>query len=159
MKSTVLSPHAPAALPAPVAAEPSNYLTANYGWKSWLFTVDHKRIAVLYLISIMTFFLIGGTFALLMRAELLTPKGDLFEADTYNKLFTMHGVVMIFFFLVPSIPAVLGNFLVPIMIGTKDLAFPKINLLSWYIYVVGGAADWSFALGQHIRATEGHHDW
>ena len=140
MKSTVLTPPAPTPHLVPEPKERTTYLTADYGWKSWLFTVDHKRIAVLYLISIMVFFLIGGAFALLMRAELLTPQGDLFEAETYNKLFTMHGVVMIFFFLVPSIPAVLGNFLVPIMVGTKDLAFPKINLLSWYIYVVGGGA-------------------
>ncbi|MBK8178165.1 MAG: cytochrome c oxidase subunit I [Planctomycetes bacterium] len=139
MSSTVLSPSAKAS-PSSPEGERKTFLNADYGWKSWLFTVDHKRIAVLYLISIMVFFLIGGTFALLMRAELLTAKGDLFEAETYNKLFTMHGVVMIFFFLVPSIPAVLGNFLVPIMVGTKDLAFPKINLLSWYIYIVGGAA-------------------
>jgi cytochrome c oxidase subunit 1 len=125
-----------------VAAESAseNYLTNGYGWKSWLFTVDHKRIAVLYLISISFFFAIGGAFATLMRLELATPAGDMVQSDTYNKLFTMHGLVMIFFFLVPSIPAVLGNFLVPIMIGAKDLAFPKINLLSWYIYVVGGLA-------------------
>jgi cytochrome c oxidase subunit I len=140
MKSPVLTPPVPAPLAPAAAEERTHYLNADYGWKSWLFTVDHKRIAVLYLISIMVFFLIGGTFAMLMRAELLTAPGDLFEAETYNKLFTMHGVVMIFFFLVPSIPAVLGNFLIPIMVGTKDLAFPKINLLSWYIYVVGGAA-------------------
>ncbi len=115
-----------------------NYLNAEYGWKSWLFTTDHKRIALLYLVSITLFFFIGGFFAMLMRIELLTPRGDLVQADTYNKLFTMHGIVMIFFFLIPSIPAVLGNFFVPIMIGAKDLAFPRINLLSWYIYILGG---------------------
>src|SRR5213079_1020634 len=85
-----------------------NYLTNGHTIKSWLLTVDHKRIAILYLISITAFFLVGGLFALGIRLELLTPKGDMFEADTYNKLFTMHGLVMIFFFLVPSIPAVLG---------------------------------------------------
>ena len=74
----------------------------------------------------------------MIRLELLTPAGDLVTAETYNKLFTMHGVMMVFFFLIPSIPAVLGNFLVPIMIGAKDLAFPRINLLSWYIYLLGG---------------------
>src|SRR6185369_7562867 len=84
------------------------------------------------------FFLVGGIFASLIRLHLLTPNGELFEADTYNKLFTMHGVNMVFFFLIPSVPAVLGNFLVPIMVGTKDLAFPKINLLSWYLYMAGG---------------------
>ncbi len=122
----------------PVAIEKPNYLNEEYGWKSWLFTTDHKRIAILYLISITLFFFIGGLFAVLMRIELLTPAGDLVNSDTYNKFFTMHGVIMVFFFLVPSIPATLGNFLVPMMIGAKDLAFPKINLLSWYIYIAGG---------------------
>src|SRR6202522_178071 len=118
--------------------ERENYLNRHYGAWSWLFTTDHKRIALLYLISITFFFFIGGFFALLIRLELLTPAGDLVQADTYNKLFTMHGMVMVFFFLIPSIPAVLGNFLVPLMIGAKDLAFPRINLLSWYLYIIGG---------------------
>src|SRR5664280_2225193 len=118
--------------------EKENYLNAGYGLKSWLLTSDHKRIAILYLISITVFFAIGGFFAMLIRLELLTPAGDLVQSDTYNKLFTMHGVVMVFFFLIPSIPATLGNFLVPLMVGAKDLAFPKINLLSWYLYVIGG---------------------
>jgi cytochrome c oxidase subunit 1 len=118
--------------------EQTNYLNADYGIKSWLLTTDHKRIAMLYLISITVFFWIGGLFAMLVRLELLTPAGDLMQADTYNKVFTMHGITMVFFFLIPSVPAVLGNFLVPLMIGAKDLAFPRINLLSWYIYVVAG---------------------
>jgi len=118
--------------------ERENYLNATYGLKSWLLTVDHKRIALLYLISITFFFFIGGFFALLIRLELLTPAGDLVQSDTYNKLFTMHGQVMVFFFLIPAVPAVLGNFLIPIMIGAKDLAFPRINLLSWYLYIIGG---------------------
>src|SRR5437660_3439977 len=118
--------------------ETRNYLNADYSLRSWLFTTDHKRIALLYLISITAFFFIGGFFALLIRLELLTPAGDLMSADMYNKAFTMHGQVMVFFFLIPSIPAVLGNFLVPMMIGAKDLALPRINLLSWYIYVVAG---------------------
>src|SRR6516225_5730504 len=118
--------------------EQENYLNAEYGIKSWLLTTDHKRIALLYLLSITFFFFIGGFFALLIRLELLTPASDLVQADTYNKLFTQHGMVMVFFFLIPSIPAVLGNFLVPMMIGAKDLAFPKINLLSWYLYIIGG---------------------
>jgi len=124
---------------AAITAEREHYLNQNYGIKSWLLTSDHKRIALLYLISITFFFFIGGFLALLIRLELLTPAGDLVQADTYNKLFTMHGQVMIFFFLIPSIPAVLGNFLVPLMIGAKDLAFPRINLLSWYLYIAGGA--------------------
>ena len=118
--------------------EQTNYLNADYGIKSWLLTTDHKRIAMLYLISITVFFWIGGLFAMLVRLELLTPAGDLMQADTYNKVFTMHGITMVFFFLIPSVPAVLGNFLVPLMIGAKDLAFPRINLLSWYIYVAAG---------------------
>ena len=116
-----------------------NYLNNGHGAASWLLTKDHKRIALLYLISITAFFAIGGFFAMMVRLELLTPAGDVMTAETYNKMFTMHGVVMVFFFLIPSIPAVLGNFLIPIMIGTKDLAFPRINLLSWYIYILGGA--------------------
>src|ERR1700676_4144120 len=115
----------------------TNYLNVDYGWKSWLFTTDHKRIALLYLFSITAFFFVGGAFAVCMRLNMVTPEG-LFSHDTYNKLFTMHGIVMVFFFLVPSIPATLGNFLVPLMLGAKDLAFPKLNLASWYIYILGG---------------------
>jgi len=126
-----------AAIPLP-GAEHENYLNKEYGIRSWLLTTDHKRIALLYLLSITFFFFIGGFFALLIRLELLTPAGDLVQADTYNKLFTMHGQVMVFFFLIPAVPAVLGNFLIPIMIGAKDLAFPRINLLSWYIFIIGG---------------------
>src|ERR1700739_3701051 len=118
--------------------ERETYLNREYGIASWLLTVDHKRIALLYLMSITLFFFIGGFFALLIRLELLTPAGDLVQADTYNKLFTMHGQIMVFFSLIPSVPAVLGNFLIPIMIGARDLAFPRINLLSWYLYMAGG---------------------
>ena len=117
----------------------TNYLNAEHGVKSWLLTVDHKRIAILYMLSITFFFFIGGIYALLIRLELLTPAGDLVQADTYNRLFTGHGIVMVFFFLIPVVPAILGNFLVPLMIGAKDLAFPRINLLSWYLYVIAGA--------------------
>ncbi|MDP4199586.1 MAG: cbb3-type cytochrome c oxidase subunit I [Bacteroidota bacterium] len=113
-----------------------NYLNNGHGLRSWLLTKDHKRIAILYLITVSIFFVIGGVFALLIRINLLSPSG-LFEPDTYNRLFTAHGVIMVFFFLVPAVPAILGNFLLPIMIGAKDLAFPKINLLSWYCYIVG----------------------
>ncbi|HJY92246.1 MAG TPA: cbb3-type cytochrome c oxidase subunit I, partial [Candidatus Acidoferrum sp.] len=114
-----------------------HYLNETYGIRSWLLTTDHKRIALLYLFSVTLFFFIGGFFAMMIRLHLLTPSGYLLSADAYNRMFTMHGVAMIFFFLIPSIPAVLGNFLVPLMIGAKDLAFPRINLLSWYVYVVG----------------------
>jgi cytochrome c oxidase subunit 1 len=117
----------------------THYLNVDYGIKSWLLTTDHKRIALLYLASITVMFFLGSLFALVVRLELLTPLADVVEADTYNKLFTMHGIIMIFFFLVPSIPAVLGNFLIPLMIGARDLAFPRLNLLSWYVYVAGAA--------------------
>ena len=117
------------------AVERDNYLNADYGIRSWLLTTDHKRIAILYLISITFMFFVGGFAATLIRLELLTPPGDLVTSDTYNKLFSIHGIVMVFFFLVPSIPATLGNFLVPMMIGAKDLAFPRINLASWYLYI------------------------
>jgi len=120
------------------AQEREHYLNASYGIRSWLLTKDHKRIALLYLHTITFFFFLGGIFATLIRLELLTPKGDLVSADTYTKLFTLHGVIMIFFFLIPSIPATLGNFFLPMMIGAKDLAFPRINLLSWYLLVIGG---------------------
>jgi cytochrome c oxidase subunit I len=123
--------------PPPVKVT-KNYLNAEVGLKSWLLTKDHKRIAVLYLIVVTAFFALGGVFAALIRMELTTPAGDLFDSNTYNKVFTMHGILMVFFFLIPSIPATLGNFLLPMMIGAKDLAFPRINLLSWYIYMMGG---------------------
>ncbi len=119
-----------------VDGEPLSYLNDGHGLRSWLLTKDHKRIAILYLITVSTFFVIGGIFALLVRINLLSPNG-VFDADTYNRLFTAHGIVMVFFFLVPAVPAILGNFLLPIMIGAKDLAFPKINLLSWYMYMLG----------------------
>jgi cytochrome c oxidase subunit 1 len=115
-----------------------SYLTAGTTLRSWLLTRDHKRIAILYMISITLFFALGGIFAGLIRLELLTPAGDLMEPDTYNRMFTLHGVIMVFLFLIPSIPATLGNFLVPLMIGARDLAFPRINLASWYLYNIAG---------------------
>ncbi|MGI9024242.1 MAG: cytochrome c oxidase subunit I, partial [Burkholderiaceae bacterium] len=114
------------------------YLNKGFSVWSWLSSVDHKRIAILYAISITLFFFIGGAAATLIRLELITPAGDLVSAETYNKLFTMHGVVMVWFFLIPSIPSTLGNFLVPLMIGARDLAFPRLNLASWYLYILGG---------------------
>jgi cytochrome c oxidase subunit I len=132
-------PSRPPPLERPPSREPANYLNVSHSVKSWLLTVDHKRIALLYLASITVMFAIGGVFATLIRLELITPAGDLMQSETYNRLFTMHGIVMVFFFLIPSIPAVLGNFLIPLMIGAKDLAFPRLNLLSWYIYMLGAA--------------------
>jgi cytochrome c oxidase subunit 1 len=152
--SSIDAPFPPTAPPAPVTPESrvrfghTNYINAHYGIKSWLLTRDHKRIALLYLVSISVFFALGGVYAMMIRLELLTPASDLVQPMTYNKLFTQHGIIMIFFFLIPSIPAVLGNFLVPLMIGAKDLAFPRINLLSWYIYIAGaGITIWALLNG------------
>src|SRR5947209_16468079 len=114
----------------------TNYLNAEYGLKSWLLTKDHKRIALLYLGAVTFFFFIGSLYAMAIRLELLTPQGDLMQSSTYNKTFTQHGIVMVFFFLIPAIPATLGNFLIPMMIGAMDLAFPLFHLLIWYIYIL-----------------------
>lgn len=117
--------------------EKPNYLNWKTTIASWLLTYDHKRIAILYLVSISVFFLMGGLAAALIRMELATPQGDLLTSDVYNKMFTTHGVIMIFLFLIPSIPAVFGNFLLPLMIGARDVAFPRLNLLSWYFFMAG----------------------
>ncbi|HEY7645596.1 MAG TPA: cbb3-type cytochrome c oxidase subunit I, partial [Hyphomicrobiales bacterium] len=126
----------PAAKESP--SERVSYLRAGHTLRSWLLTTDHKRIAVLYLISVTMFFFIGGAAAGLIRADLLTPAGDLLSNEGYNRAFTLHGVIMVWFFLIPSIPNTFGNFLIPLMIGARDLAFPRLNLLSWYIYILGG---------------------
>ena len=123
----------------PLTEKPKpNYLTATYGIKSWLLTLDHKRIGILYIITLTTFFMMGGVYAALIRLELLTPAGDLLSSESYNRTFTGHGVLMVFFVLVPLIPATMGNFLLPLMIGARDVAFPRLNLLSWYLLVMGG---------------------
>ncbi|MBV8742767.1 MAG: cbb3-type cytochrome c oxidase subunit I, partial [Sinobacteraceae bacterium] len=123
---------------ASVGAAPLSYLAREEGLLQWLSTRDHKRIAILYALSITFFFFLGGAAATLIRLNLVTPDGALLQADTYNKAFTFHGVVMVWFFLIPSIPATLGNFLLPLMIGARDVAFPRLNLVSWYLFVVGG---------------------
>ncbi len=115
-----------------------NYLTNGHSLRSWLLTEDHKRIAILYLISVSFFFMLGGAFAGMIRWELTSPAGNFLESDTYNRVFTAHGAIMVFLFLLVAVPAVLGNFLVPLMIGARDLAFPRINLLSWYLYTAAG---------------------
>jgi len=117
--------------------EGPNYLNIDYSLKSWLLTTDHKRIGILYLIAITFFFLIGGAAAALIRLELMTPANDLLQGDLYNKMFTMHGVIMVWFFLIPAVPNVLGNFIIPQMIGAKDVAFPRLNLVSWYVFMAG----------------------
>ncbi|MHC4470348.1 MAG: cytochrome c oxidase subunit I [Planctomycetota bacterium] len=149
--------------PAPGGED--NYLTCSRGIKSWLFTLDHKRIGVLYLISILSSFFLGGIFALLVRLELLTPQKTIMDADTYNQMFTLHGAVMIFLFVLPGIPAALGNFVLPLMLGAKDVAFPRLNLASWWLYVIGavfalvsillGAVDtgWTFYTPYSIETT------
>jgi cytochrome c oxidase subunit 1 len=116
----------------------NSYLTDGLTLRSWLLTTDHKRIAILYFASITIFFFVGGVAAALMRYNLIVPEGMIGSAETYNRLFTMHGVVMVWFFLVPAIPVTLGNFLVPLMLGARDLAFPRLNLLSWYLFVFAG---------------------
>ena len=124
-----------------------NYLS-EHTVRSWLLTTDHKRIGILYLFTILMFFTIASIAAALMRIELLYPTGGLMTSETYNKLFTIHGTLMVWFFLIPSIPAVLGNFVLPMMIGARDVAFPKLNLMSWYLFVLGGAfATWSLIRG------------
>src|SRR5258708_1727370 len=117
----------------------ANYLKAKRGIASWMLTYDHKRIGLMYLTMVSTAFLVGGIFALLVRLELFTRGKPIVDAETYNRFFTLHGAVMVFLFIIPSVPAALGNFFLPIMIGAKDVAFPRINLLSFYIYLVGVA--------------------
>jgi len=119
---------------------PRNYLVEPAtGLKSWFTTLDHKRIGVMFLIAVSIAFALGGFFALLIRLELLTPGPTVMDAMTYNRIFTLHGVVMIFLFMIPAIPSGFGNFFLPIMLGAKDVAFPRLNLLSWYIYLAGAA--------------------
>ncbi len=142
-----------------------SYLTYPKGIKSWLFTLDHKRIGLMYLFAVMFFFFIGGVFAILIRLELLTPAETIVGADTYNQFFTLHGAIMIFLFIIPAIPAALGNFVLPLMLGAKDVAFPKLNLASFYVYVFGslfaiysiitGAVDtgWTFYTPYSTEST------
>src|SRR5205823_8582978 len=115
----------------------ANYLTSEHTVRSWLLTRDHKRIALLFFASITFFFFIGGFAATLIRLHLATPEG-LLQPDIYNRMFTMHGIVMVWFFLIPSIPTTLGNFIIPLAIGAHDLAFPRINLASWYVFNLSG---------------------
>src|SRR6188472_4038222 len=122
---------------ATLAESPVNYLNHRHTVASWLLTKDHKRIGLMYMVVVTIAFLIGAVFAAGIRLELTTPAGDLVQSDTYNRLFTMHGIMMVFFVLIPAVPAILGNFVLPLKIGAKDVAFPKINLISWYIFVIG----------------------
>ncbi len=127
---------------------PPNYLTEGKGLKSWLFSLDHKRIGVMYLVAVMASFVLGGLFALLVRTELLSPQRTIMDAKTYNQMFTLHGAVMTFLFVIPGIPAAIGNFVLPIMLGAKDVAFPRMNLASFWLYVIGAVfALVSIAMG------------
>ena len=150
----------------PTTAAPRlTYLNVTHTVASWLLTKDHKRIGLMYLVVVAFAFFLGGIFATMIRLELTTPAGDLVTSDTYNKLFTMHGVAMVFFVLIPAVPAILGNFVLPLMLGAKDVAFPKINLLSWYVFVIGflftiwamvaGGVDtgWTFYTPYSTRAS------
>src|SRR5512140_3588566 len=119
-----------------------NYLNETKGIWSWMTTVDHKRIGIMYLVGVLVAFLLGGIFALLVRLSLMTSKHMLFgqqimTAETYNRMFTLHGVVMVFLFIIPAIPGSLGNFVLPLMLGAKDVAFPRINLMSFYLWCAG----------------------
>src|SRR5262245_34245677 len=109
------------------------------GIRGWLLTSDHKRIGIMFFFGVALSLLLGGVFALVLRLELLTPERTIVGANTYNQLFTHHGIVMVWMFMIPSIPTVFGNFFVPIMIGAKDVAFPRLNLASFYVYVLGSA--------------------
>jgi cytochrome c oxidase subunit 1 len=134
--------------PIPPAAAGVNYINASSGIRSWIFTLDHKRIGVMYLVTILVWLLLGGIFALLVRTELLTPGGTIMKAETYNVMFTLHGTIMIFLFLIPSTPSALGNFVLPLMLGAKDVAFPRLNLFSYYLFFIGGLfAILAIALG------------
>ncbi len=117
------------------SVEPS-YLVAKKGLLSWLITVDHKRIGLMYLVATLFFFMVAGLLAILLRTELFTPGQDFMSAQTYNQVFTLHGAIMVFLFIIPSVPAAMGNFLLPLMLGARDVAFPKLNLLSFYIYCI-----------------------
>jgi cytochrome c oxidase subunit 1 len=143
-----------------------NYLNHTKGIWSWLFTLDHKRIGIMYLICILTAFLLGGIFAMLIRFQLLTPGGTILTQDQYNQVFTAHGAIMVFLVIIPAVPAALGNFVLPIMLGAKDVAFPKLNLFSWWLWVFGlvfflvalaGGVDtgWTFYTPYSLDTTTG----
>ena len=141
--------------------------TKYKGILSWLLTTDHKRIGLMYLLSMSFFFLVAMSLGVVMRLEMLSPGSTFISAQTYNSIFTLHGVIMIFLFIIPGVPAVFGNFIMPIQIGAKDVQFPKLNLLSWYLYIIGGAiaiysilrpggvmdTGWTFYVPYSIRTT------
>jgi cytochrome c oxidase subunit 1 len=115
----------------------TNFLNYPKGWMSWVYTLDHKRIGIMYLVTTLTWFLLGGIFATLIRIEHMTVGPGIFDATTYNRVFTYHGTIMVFMVIIPMIPAAIGNFILPLMLGAKDVAFPRLNLLSYYIFIAG----------------------
>lgn len=121
-----------------LSSDYTSFYDTKKGILSWLLSTDHKRIGIMYLIGIVAFFVVGMFMAFLMRLELLNPEVQFADGDLYNRILTLHGVIMIFLFIIPGIPAIFGNFFLPIMIGAEDVAFPKLNLLSWYCYMAGG---------------------
>ena len=153
---------------APMADSANGYLWQDGPLRSWLLPTAHKRIALLYMASIPAFFILGGVGAALIRLQLLVPAGAILSDETYSRMFTLHGVVMVWLFLVPSIPVTLGNFLVPLMLGARDLAFPRLNLLSWYLFVMAGMlvvyglfrggleTGWTFYTPLSTDYTQGH---
>ena len=141
-------PRAPLAQSSAPVFPKRHYLNVGTTVRSWLLTIDHKRIALMYLSAVLVTFLMGGIFAMVIRLELLTPGPTFIEALTYNRMFTLHGVVMVFLFMIPAIPGVFGNFFLPIMLGAKDVAFPRWNLASFYIYLAGASlALWGMING------------
>ncbi len=144
-----------------------DYPGMKKGLFGWIFSIDHKRIGLLYLVSMVLFFAVGVTLAFIMKLEMLSPGKDVVDPQTYNTLFTLHGVIMIFLFIIPGIPAVFGNFFLPIQLGAKDVAFPRLNLLSWWLYMIGGIfaivslflqggpidTGWTFYVPYSIRTT------
>ena len=116
-----------------------HYLNQGTTLKSWASTIDHKRIALMYLVTVLFTFFLGGVFALLLRIELLTPGPGIMDAQSYNRVFSLHGIIMVFLFMIPALPGVFGNFMLPLMIGAKDVAFPRLNLATYYIYLAGAA--------------------
>ena len=142
-----------------------NYLNHPKGLMSWLLTLDHKRIGLMYLVSGILFFFLGGLLALVMRMELAAPGNDFISNDTYNNVYTLHGAIMIFLFIIPAIPGALGNILLPLMVGAKDVAFPRLNLASFYIYsfgalfamytIINGGVDtgWTFYTPYSTQST------
>ena len=131
-------------------AEPLNYLNHKTGLWSWLSSTDHKRIGLLYLYSITIFFFAAAVLGLLMRIEKIAPGPTIMSAQTYNGMFTIHGIIMVFIVVIPGLAAVFGNIMLPIMIGAKDVAFPKLNLFSWYVYISGAF------LGLYSQFANGH---